>query len=349
MPLRSKTPSGNTQSSQHAGMTEKDFEFMSMAIVEARKGKPEDDQSLVGAVVVKNGKVLATGFHGERRKGRHAEDVALEGKLKGDQLAGSTVYTTLEPCTKRALQYIPCAKLLIARKVSRVVIGMLDPNQNITGKGIRTLREANITVDLFPSALMGEVEEMNREFTRSQEKKGMTGTVVSGADDIIRLIEKLFMSADKHIRFLLSALGARYKIPDNVAKSLAREIRRRERTGEGALRFCPIIMVDKYVPTDVIMDGLLIRRQLYAQFGVHKFVEPKFLITEVPFGFDVLLIDNTHTLLCFTTSHGSQVNQIAIHIDQNSNITSEIVDWFNNVICKDALSFEAFRTAKSIT
>ena len=112
---------------------------------------------MVGAVVVKNDQPLNTAFRGEH-PGDHAEFIALEKKLPQDVLAGATVYTTLEPCTTRNHPNVPCAEWLINRKISRVVIGMLDPNQSITGKGVQRLREANVATDFFPSALMAEAE-----------------------------------------------------------------------------------------------------------------------------------------------------------------------------------------------
>jgi pyrimidine deaminase RibD-like protein len=153
-----------------ASEVDDDRRFGLMAVEEARKSDPEDDKPhpKVGAVVVKNGRVLATAHRGEA-KGNHAEFLALEKKLPHDSFAGATVYTTLEPCTKRNPPKIACVERIIVRKISRVVIGMLDPNPEIRGLGQRKLRAANIVTDFFPPDLMAQVEDMNREFTRAYE------------------------------------------------------------------------------------------------------------------------------------------------------------------------------------
>jgi pyrimidine deaminase RibD-like protein len=150
-----------------------DVQFMKKALEAARKCEPEDDRvhPHVGVVVVKDGNELAVAYRGDSAPGDHAEYVALEKKLCDVTLAGSTVYTTLEPCTTRKHPKVSCAERLIERKVARVVIGMLDPNPLISGKGQRRLREANIVTDLFPSELMAEVEEQNREFARYQKRQ----------------------------------------------------------------------------------------------------------------------------------------------------------------------------------
>jgi pyrimidine deaminase RibD-like protein/NTP pyrophosphatase (non-canonical NTP hydrolase) len=141
--------------------------FMRRAIDEAQKSVPEDGRHhpVVGVVVVKNGSVIATGFRGEYPS-EHAEYVALERRLKDDVIAGSTVYTTLEPCTTRNHPKVPCAQRLVERKIARVVIGILDPNPLISGKGQQLLRDANIVTELFPSEFMSQVEEQNRDFIR---------------------------------------------------------------------------------------------------------------------------------------------------------------------------------------
>jgi len=156
------------------GSSTDDRRFAQLAIEEARKSVSESDGRVhpkVGVVIVKDGQVLATAHRGESPK-CHAEYVALEEKLATETLVGATVYTTLEPCTTRNHPKIPCAARLADRRVARVLLGMLDPNPEITGRGQRQLRSAGIRTDLFPHDLMAEVEELNRDFARVHEGSG---------------------------------------------------------------------------------------------------------------------------------------------------------------------------------
>jgi pyrimidine deaminase RibD-like protein len=148
-----------------------DLEFMAMAIEEARHtpgepGRSREQTPFVGIVVVKDGVIVGKGFRGKTGPGEHAEYGLLEKTLAHQALAGATAYVTLEPCSSRGPTKIPCARRLIERKFEKVFIGVLDPDPNIQGNGYRMLREANITVELFPENLQNELEELNREFTR---------------------------------------------------------------------------------------------------------------------------------------------------------------------------------------
>jgi pyrimidine deaminase RibD-like protein/NTP pyrophosphatase (non-canonical NTP hydrolase) len=149
-------------------MTAEDREFMKQAIEASKASNPQPGKTtpLVSAVVVKNGAKLDVAWRGQEAPGDHAEFTALEKHLGNSVLAGATVYTTLEPCITRGHPKTPCAHRIIERKITRVLIGMLDPNPSISGKGYRLLREHNIDVEMFPSDLAAEVEDLNRHFTR---------------------------------------------------------------------------------------------------------------------------------------------------------------------------------------
>lgn len=148
-----------------------DVEFATRAIEEARNSRQETGKVplFVGAVASRDNDLLGAAHRGELGLGEHAEFTLLERKLAETKLAGATVFTTLEPCTKRGRGKIPCVERLIERRVNRVVIGTLDPNPDIRGIGILALRQAGITVEFFPPSVdIRELEELNREFIRTQ-------------------------------------------------------------------------------------------------------------------------------------------------------------------------------------
>ncbi len=157
--------------------------WMKLAIEEARKSVAEPDgrtHPKVGVIVVKDGKELGGAYRGKGGPGNHAEFSALEKDLRDVPVSGATVYTTLEPGTTRNHPKIPCAERLAERRIGRVVIGMLDPNPDITGKGITTLRRAGVAVELFPDELMSEIEDLNREFARFHRQQTAQRAIDSG-------------------------------------------------------------------------------------------------------------------------------------------------------------------------
>jgi pyrimidine deaminase RibD-like protein len=166
----------------------KELEFMNLAVNVARQSVSEggEPRPKVGAVLCAQAQLLGTAFRGEVPK-QHAEYILLETKLPDAAAAGATLYTTLEPCTKRNHPKRPCAEWILDRRISRVVIGMLDPNQLICGKGIQRLREGRVQVDLFPPNLMAEVEEMNRDFILHQRMK--SGAEEQRVEEMVRRLE----------------------------------------------------------------------------------------------------------------------------------------------------------------
>lgn len=98
----------------------------------------------VGAVIIAPGGVIASGAT-EAPGGAHGEIVAL--RLAGERTHGATLYTTLEPCHHIG-RTGPCTKAIIDAGISRVVVGIVDPDDQVSGRGIAALRDAGITVDV---------------------------------------------------------------------------------------------------------------------------------------------------------------------------------------------------------
>lgn len=118
-------------------------QFMKRAIELAKQGVGwTAPNPLVGAVVVKNGRVIGEGYH--RKYGElHAERNALAACTEDP--AGATLYVTLEPCCHYG-KTPPCTEIIIEKKIAKVVIGSRDPNPKVAGKGARILREHGINV-----------------------------------------------------------------------------------------------------------------------------------------------------------------------------------------------------------
>ena len=118
-------------------------QFMKRAIELAKQGVGwTAPNPLVGAVVVKNGRVIGEGYHRKYRE-LHAERNALAACTEDP--AGATLYVTLEPCCHYG-KTPPCTEIIIEKKIAKVVIGSRDPNPKVAGKGARILREHGINV-----------------------------------------------------------------------------------------------------------------------------------------------------------------------------------------------------------
>lgn len=136
-----------------ASSLELDETFMRRALRLAMNGRGRvEPNPMVGCVIVKNGRVIGEGYH-QQYGGPHAEPNALASCTESPE--GATAYVTLEPCCHTNKKTPPCAPRLIEAKIARVVIGCLDPNPEVNGKGVAMLRNAGIQVDvsaLEPSA-----------------------------------------------------------------------------------------------------------------------------------------------------------------------------------------------------
>ncbi len=120
-----------------------DREFMSMALeLAARAAGRTAPNPMVGAVVVKDGKIVGKGYHA-RAGTPHAEIHAL--REAGGEARGATLYVTLEPCCHHG-KTGPCTEAVIEAGITRVVAAMTDPNPLVAGKGLKRLQESGIEV-----------------------------------------------------------------------------------------------------------------------------------------------------------------------------------------------------------
>ncbi|MDD2972396.1 MAG: bifunctional diaminohydroxyphosphoribosylaminopyrimidine deaminase/5-amino-6-(5-phosphoribosylamino)uracil reductase RibD [Lachnospiraceae bacterium] len=140
-------------------MNQKDLQYMRRALELAQKGAGYvNPNPMVGAVIVKAGKVIGEGYH--MRYGElHAERNALGNCSESPE--GATLYVTLEPCCHYG-KTPPCTEAIIENGIKRVVIGSHDPNPLVAGKGVRILRENEIEVT--EHVLQAECDACNQIF-----------------------------------------------------------------------------------------------------------------------------------------------------------------------------------------
>jgi len=116
---------------------------------------------MVGAVVVREGVVIARGYH--RKAGEpHAEAIALA--KAGEAARGATLYVTLEPCTHTGKRTPPCAPQVVQSGVARAVIAMTDPNPKVAGGGVKALQGAGIEVST--GVLEAEAKKLNEAYAK---------------------------------------------------------------------------------------------------------------------------------------------------------------------------------------
>ncbi|MFH0780790.1 MAG: bifunctional diaminohydroxyphosphoribosylaminopyrimidine deaminase/5-amino-6-(5-phosphoribosylamino)uracil reductase RibD [Pseudomonadota bacterium] len=141
--------------------SQEDLYFMSIAVKEARKGLGKTSPNpCVGAVIVKNGRIIGKGYH-KKAGTPHAEINAI-GKAT-ESVAGATLYVTLEPCNHTG-KTPPCTRAILDGKITRVVVGMKDPNPMVNGAGIHFLENCGVAVT---SGVLEHVcEELNGPFIK---------------------------------------------------------------------------------------------------------------------------------------------------------------------------------------
>ncbi|MCT4614568.1 MAG: bifunctional diaminohydroxyphosphoribosylaminopyrimidine deaminase/5-amino-6-(5-phosphoribosylamino)uracil reductase RibD [Marinifilaceae bacterium] len=143
-----------------------DIEYMKIAMDLAKKGIGKvNPNPLVGAVIVKDNKIIGQGFH-QKYGEAHAEVNAINSA--NESVEGATIYVSLEPCSHYG-KTPPCSKAIIDNKFKKVVIGCPDPNKLVDGGGVKMLQDAGIEVEI--GILQNELTEMNKVFFKYITKK----------------------------------------------------------------------------------------------------------------------------------------------------------------------------------
>jgi len=179
--------------------------FMKLAMQLALKGKGKTSPNpIVGALVVKDGKIIGEGFH-ERCGFSHAEAVALN--KAGKNAKGATLFVTLEPCAHFG-RTPPCVESIIRSGVKKVVVGMIDPNPLNNGRGVSILKQNNIKVEV--GFLEEELRRMNEVFIKYITKRipfitvkvaeSMDGKIATRSGDSKWITSDKSLSHSHHIR-----------------------------------------------------------------------------------------------------------------------------------------------------
>jgi len=144
-----------------------DEQMIRRAIRLAMNGRGSvEPNPMVGCVLVRDDRIIGEGWH-THFGGPHAEPTALADCIwRGESPAGATAYVTLEPCCHTNKKTPPCAPRLIEAKIARVFVGCLDPNPEVNGRGIVTLRDAGIDVVRADEKLESECKQLIAAFLK---------------------------------------------------------------------------------------------------------------------------------------------------------------------------------------
>jgi diaminohydroxyphosphoribosylaminopyrimidine deaminase / 5-amino-6-(5-phosphoribosylamino)uracil reductase len=173
-------------------MEENQEKYMQRCLQLAKLGEGHTAPNpMVGCVIVNDGKIIGEGFH-QLCGGPHAEVNAIYSVKNERLLQYSTLYVNLEPCSYFG-KTPPCTDLIIEKKISRVIIGSVDPNPEVAGRGIKKLIDAGCSV--LEGVLLNECQKLNRRFFTFHLKKRpyiilKWAQTLNGFVDIVRTIEE---------------------------------------------------------------------------------------------------------------------------------------------------------------
>ncbi len=141
-------------------MNDRFFMRRTLALAARARGKTSPNP-MVGAVLVKGGRIVSEGYH-KKAGTPHAEVIAID--AAGERAQGATLYVSLEPCCHKDKRTPPCTQKIISSGIRKVVIAMEDPNPKVSGKGMEELRNAGISV--VQGILREEAEKLNEYYIK---------------------------------------------------------------------------------------------------------------------------------------------------------------------------------------
>lgn len=203
-------------------MNDVDLKLMKESIAWAERCKPISDRyPKVGAIISVGDVIVGRGHRGcgSPDDDEHAEKNALVTVHDDSQLSKATVYTTLEPCTPevRSDPLNCCSELIYQAGVKRVFIGILDPNQAVTGKGLWQLQSRGIDVELFPPDLAKTIRSLNSGFIKEQQTLGIQITNTANHqllktydNDGVYTLEGTYLNPPGEDVFALTNIGAKW-------------------------------------------------------------------------------------------------------------------------------------------
>jgi diaminohydroxyphosphoribosylaminopyrimidine deaminase/5-amino-6-(5-phosphoribosylamino)uracil reductase len=163
-------------------VTTEDLNYIARAIELAERGKGHTSPNpLVGAVIVRDGKLLGEGYHAAYG-GPHAEIAAIADVRAADPVAGlegATMYVTLEPCCHQG-KTPPCTDAIVDAGIKRVVVASDDPSAKASGRGLGILRDEGIEVETFDGEHAHAARLLNQAF-RKHARTGIPHVVFKSA------------------------------------------------------------------------------------------------------------------------------------------------------------------------
>ncbi len=300
-----------------------DQHWMQVALELAKRGQGYvEPNPMVGCVVVRQGELIASGFH-QRFGGPHAEVNALD-RLDTQTVAESTIYVTLEPCAHYG-KTPPCVELLLKNPPARVVIAMEDPFEQVAGLGIGKLKQAGI--DVTVGLLGDQARELNAPYLKRLSSRlpwviakwAMTldGAIATSTGDSKWISNELSRQQVHRLRSRVDAilvgsstvladdpmLTARLGAGESVARKAIRVVLdRRFRIGSSS----QLVRTARQTPVWVVVDPRVLRsmpqkRSEFEESGV------EFLELDVQSAVDVSQAELTQVLCAIASRGGTNV------------------------------------------